>query len=173
MSSTQIKYVGLKEDGEAAFHAKTGITWYPGASHAIPSNIASEMLRHPDVFAIDGEQVAGAAVIGNTAGPQSVSTQPSGSGETLGLTGDPFMDGNGDNGGDSTLALGKVSETDVGSSGDLDTSSMVLGAGAVVDPVASAPAATSAPSPSPAPTPAPTAKPLKAAAKAAAKTSRK
>lgn len=53
----KIKYVGLKEDGETAFSAITGITWFPGSSEDVPNPIAVKMLQHPDVFARDEETV--------------------------------------------------------------------------------------------------------------------
>ncbi|WP_294767245.1 hypothetical protein [uncultured Rhodoferax sp.] len=49
----QIKYVGAKQDGETAFAEKTGITWFPGDSHAVDDKVAARMLNHPDVFAVD------------------------------------------------------------------------------------------------------------------------
>ena len=48
----QIKYVGVKDE-ETAFSPETGITWYPGSSHAVAPAIAKRMLQHPDVFAED------------------------------------------------------------------------------------------------------------------------
>lgn len=58
----QIKYVGTKEDGETAFfHETGGITWMPGDSHPVPEKVAERMLKHPDVFAEDEEQVQNAA----------------------------------------------------------------------------------------------------------------
>lgn len=47
----KIKYVGVKEDGETAFHRETGITWMPGSAHEVPDHVAAKMLNHPDVFA--------------------------------------------------------------------------------------------------------------------------
>lgn len=49
----QIKYVGVKQDGETAFIHDTKITWFQGDSHEIADAIAARMLKHPDVFAID------------------------------------------------------------------------------------------------------------------------
>ncbi|MDB5732324.1 MAG: hypothetical protein JWQ03_2219, partial [Variovorax sp.] len=46
----ELAYVGTK-DAEAAFSDRTGIVWRPGSRHAIPADIASRMLQHPDVFA--------------------------------------------------------------------------------------------------------------------------
>lgn len=55
----QIKYVGVKEDGETAFgHMTGGIVWYPGSTHEIKDDIAAKMLQHPDVFAIDEQATA-------------------------------------------------------------------------------------------------------------------
>lgn len=52
---TKIKYVGVKEDGETAFAAETGIArWMRGDSHEIPAPLAAKLLKHPDVFAEDG-----------------------------------------------------------------------------------------------------------------------
>lgn len=51
----KIKYVGLKEDGEAAFSNETQITWLPGSVQDVPLAIAQRMLKHPDVFAVDDE----------------------------------------------------------------------------------------------------------------------
>lgn len=51
----KIKYVGLKEDGEAAFSDETQITWLPGSVQDVPLAIAQRMLKHPDVFAVDNE----------------------------------------------------------------------------------------------------------------------
>lgn len=48
--SYNIRYVGTKTEGETAFSPATGITWYPGSEHPIPSSIALRMLQHPDVF---------------------------------------------------------------------------------------------------------------------------
>lgn len=77
----QIKYVGVKEDGETAFVHETGITWYPGDSHAVPEKVAERMLRHPDVFAEDDEQkpadkkpVAAAVAAGTTVPPAATTT---------------------------------------------------------------------------------------------------
>ncbi len=49
----KLKYVGLKPDGETAFHDKTGVVWFPGSCHEVKDEIATTMLRHPDVFALD------------------------------------------------------------------------------------------------------------------------
>lgn len=49
----QIKYVGVKQDGETAFIHDTKITWFPGDSFDIDAGIAKRMLNHPDVFAVD------------------------------------------------------------------------------------------------------------------------
>lgn len=50
----QIKYVGVKPDGETAFGSLTGgIVWLPGSSHEIADDVADKMLQHPDVFAVD------------------------------------------------------------------------------------------------------------------------
>lgn len=50
---TQIKYVGVKLNGERAFKEDTGIEWMPGDSHDVKPDIAAKMLKHPDVFALD------------------------------------------------------------------------------------------------------------------------
>lgn len=55
----KIKYVGLKEDGEAAFSNETQITWLPGSVQDVPLAIAQRMLKHPDVFAVDNEPLTG------------------------------------------------------------------------------------------------------------------
>ena len=48
----KIQYVGLKEDGETAFGAMTGIErWMPGDVHEVKDDFAKRMLQHPDVFA--------------------------------------------------------------------------------------------------------------------------
>lgn len=56
----KIKYVGVKTDGETAFIGDTGITWMPGDSHPVADRItvalATRMLQHPDVFALDDEE---------------------------------------------------------------------------------------------------------------------
>jgi hypothetical protein len=51
----RIKYVGAKEDGEAAFADQTRIArWLPGDSHDIPDPaLCARLLQHPDVFALD------------------------------------------------------------------------------------------------------------------------
>lgn len=49
----KIKYVGLKQDGESAFEALTGLVWLPDSSHEIKDDVAAKMLQHPDVFAVD------------------------------------------------------------------------------------------------------------------------
>lgn len=46
----EIAYVGAKES-EDAFRDATGIVWFPGSVHAIEQDVASRMLKHPDVFA--------------------------------------------------------------------------------------------------------------------------
>lgn len=49
---TKLKYVGLKKDGERAFQDKTGIEWFPGTVEDVPAALATQMLKHPDVFAL-------------------------------------------------------------------------------------------------------------------------
>lgn len=49
---TKLKYVGLKLDGERAFKEETGLEWFPGSVHDVPTNLAVKMLKHPDVFAL-------------------------------------------------------------------------------------------------------------------------
>lgn len=49
---TKLKYVGLKLDGERAFKEKTGIEWFPGTVEDVPAALATDMLKHPDVFAL-------------------------------------------------------------------------------------------------------------------------
>lgn len=47
----KIRYVGAKDDGEAAFERETGIVWFKGDEHDIADNkLAQRMLAHPDVF---------------------------------------------------------------------------------------------------------------------------
>lgn len=58
----QIKYVGLKTDGETAFSEKTKITWMPGDSFTVDAAHAEMMLSHPDVFAIDDKVTAPAGL---------------------------------------------------------------------------------------------------------------
>lgn len=45
-------YVGLKTDGERAFHDLTGIVWMPGSSHDVSDEHAVKMLNHPDVWVV-------------------------------------------------------------------------------------------------------------------------
>jgi hypothetical protein len=53
-----IKYVGVKADGERAFKDDTGIEWFAGDVHEVSEENAAKMLRHPDVFVqVDGEPV--------------------------------------------------------------------------------------------------------------------
>lgn len=48
----RIKYVGLKDGGETAFAAESGVErWMPGDAHTVDAETAKRMLRHPDVFA--------------------------------------------------------------------------------------------------------------------------
>ena len=51
----QIKYVGLKPDGETAFSKEPGAPaiWLQGDSYDVPEAIAKRMLQHPDVFKLD------------------------------------------------------------------------------------------------------------------------
>lgn len=67
----QIKYVGVKEDGETAFFSESGgITWMPGDSHPIADKLAERMLNHPDVFAEDdGKKTVPPAAAAKTATP--------------------------------------------------------------------------------------------------------
>lgn len=58
---TQLKYVGLKQDGERAFMQETGIEWMPGSSHDVTPELAVKMLKHPDVFALDDGTTAAPA----------------------------------------------------------------------------------------------------------------
>lgn len=139
-----IKYVGLKDGGETAFHAQTGLTWFPGSVHEVDAAHASAMLNHPDVFArADANE---APAIGNVNGPTSVST--GGDGTTGNGDGDalnsPEFQGLG-------ALVGKravVQETDT--AGD-DGAGISLTPGTTV-------AAPAAGAPAPAPTSAPAAK---------------
>lgn len=67
---TKLKYVGAKTDGERAFKEKTGIEWFPGTVENVPAALASEMLRHADVFALADDQTPAATSLA------SVSTAP-------------------------------------------------------------------------------------------------
>lgn len=66
----KLKYVGLKEDGETAFHERTGIPrWMPGDAHNITeAALVARMLQHPDVFALVTEEDAPAASVSLSAG---------------------------------------------------------------------------------------------------------
>lgn len=55
---TKLQYVGQKKDGERAFKDKTGIEWFPGTVAEVPADLAADMLKHPDVFAPAGADVA-------------------------------------------------------------------------------------------------------------------
>jgi hypothetical protein len=46
----RLAYVGLKQDGERAFQARTGIEWMPGSEHNVEDGVAAEMLKHTDVW---------------------------------------------------------------------------------------------------------------------------
>lgn len=50
----KIKYVGIKEGGEAAFSSESGVSlWMSGDVHDIKdTTVAGRMLKHPDVFAL-------------------------------------------------------------------------------------------------------------------------
>lgn len=63
----ELKYVGLKLDGERAFQQETGIEWFPGSQHAVTEDMAAKMLKHPDVF----EEVEEPAKVAKPTQPQS------------------------------------------------------------------------------------------------------
>lgn len=68
--TTTIYYVGAKQDGETAFQPATGITWFPGDSHAIVDDkLAARMLQHPDVFAREPSGLAKPAPAAPVAAP--------------------------------------------------------------------------------------------------------
>ena len=46
----RLEYVGLKQDGERAFKERTGIEWFPGDTKDVAEDVATEMLRHTDVW---------------------------------------------------------------------------------------------------------------------------
>lgn len=81
----KIKYVGLKADGETAFARAAGITaWMPGDSFEISNpGDAHKMLQHPDVFAVDDDKPAKAAVKATAAPPAAPATVV---GETVPVT---------------------------------------------------------------------------------------
>lgn len=138
MNKALIKYVGLKEAGESAFHHLTGLNWFPGSVHEVDAAHASQMLAHPDVFA--RAEAGDAPAIGNTT-PTSVSTGGDGTtGDTDPLGSDEFT------GLGAIVGRRAVQETDT--AGD-DGAGISLTPGSTV---AAAPAAgTAAPAPASAP----------------------
>jgi hypothetical protein len=60
MATTKIRYVGQKQS-ETAFNDRTGITWTPEQVEAVDVKHAADMLKHPDVFALDEPAFAGLA----------------------------------------------------------------------------------------------------------------
>jgi hypothetical protein len=51
----RFKYIGSKQDGERAFHERTGIVWMPGDEHEVSGSAAAEMAKHQSVWECMGD----------------------------------------------------------------------------------------------------------------------
>lgn len=80
----QIKYVGVKQDGETAFIHDTKITWLQGDSHDVADDVAARMLKHPDVFAMDEVEIPAVPLV-DAGNAEAFITTPDGVTHALGV----------------------------------------------------------------------------------------